>query len=246
MRTVACISVCFLVMVTLVTAQSSTGTCTANDQTAYVVQQLTLSCGFSLQTVNSSLDSNAVDAALNVVCTDECGGELSEWLLNQCNDTIGAAGLYDWCLNTDGTAAFSRCRYALPPFFDAMSSLGGAAACLAANETNPCPDGCDVVLMSLAGLGCCYQSLYNNTDYLQSIQSAGLLTQDYFQALQALGNPLLWAVCQVTPPAMQCSTEGIFPTASIVATTLSIAATISVHLCAMIFLLMIALYMLLQ
>ena len=245
MKTVACISVCFLVMVTVVTAQSSTGTCTTNDQTTFVIEQLTISCGLNLQTVNSSLDSNAVDAALDVVCTDECGGELSEWLLNQCNDAPGAAGLYYWCLDTNGTAAFSRCRYAFPPHFD-VSSLGGAVACFAANETNPCPDGCDMVLMGLAALGCCYQSLYNNTVYLQSTLSAGLLTQDYFQALQGLGNPLLWAACQVAPPTMQCTIEGIeFPTVSTV-TTESLAATILVCPYAMIFLLVIALYMLLQ
>ena len=238
MRTVACISVCFSVMVTLVTAQSSTGTCTDSEQFAYVLQQLPSSCGPNLQIVNSNstVESSAIDTALNVVCTDECGGELSEWLLNQCNDGPGAAGLYYWCLNTGGTAVFSRCRSATPPYFDAMSSLGGAAPCFAANETNPCPDGCNAVLMGLAALGCCYQSLYNNTAYLQDIQSAGSLTQPEFQALQGLSNPLLWAACQVTPPAMQCTNEGIeFP-------TMSFAATFSVHLCAMIFLLMVTLY----
>ena len=240
MRTVALISVCFLVIVTLVTAQSSTGTCTGSQQITYVTQQLPSTCGFSLGTVNSILvlNSSVLDEAMDVVCTDECGGELSEWLLNQCSDEPGAAGLYYWCLNTGGTAAFSRCRYATPPYFDAMSSLGGAAACSAANETNPCPDGCDMALGGLRSLGCCYQSLYNNTAYLQGIQSAGSLTQDQLQALQSLGDPLLWAACQVTPPAMQCTNEGIeFP-------TMSFATTILVHPCAMIFMLLIALYML--
>ena len=245
MRTVVCISVCFLALLTLATAQSSTGTCSATDQTRYVTQELSLSCGINLGTANSSMDSNAVDAALDVVCTDECGGELSEWLLNQCSDTIGAAGLYYWCLNTNGTAAFSRCRFASQPFFNAMSSLGGTAPCFIANETNPCPMGCDLALMGITNLGCCYQSLYNNTAYLQGILSAGFLTQEQYQALQGLSNPLLWAACQVVPPAMQCTSEGIeFPTASSVMVTTSFAAVISVHLCAMILLLAIALYML--
>lgn len=98
MRTVACISVCFLALVTLITAQSSTGTCTDNEQIAYVAQQLPASCGVNLGAVNSNstLQSSALDAALDVVCTDECGGALSEWLLNQCNDAPGAEGLYYW------------------------------------------------------------------------------------------------------------------------------------------------------
>lgn len=237
MRTVVCISVCFLALVTLVTAQSSTGTCIDNEQIAYVAQQLPASCGINLGSVNSNstLESSALDGALNVVCTDECGGALSEWLLNQCNDAPGAEGLYYWCLNTNETSAFSRCRYATPPYFDAMSSLGGAAPCFAANETNPCPAGCGAVLMGLATLGCCYQSLYNNSAYLQGIVSAGSLTQEQYEALQGLGNPLLWEACQVILPAMQCTSEGIaFPTASIATTT-------SVYPCAMIFLLVIAL-----
>ena len=140
---------------------------------------------------------------------------------------------------TSETGAFSRCRYATPPYFDAMSSLGGAAPCFVANETNPCPAGCDAALMGLAALGCCYQSLYNNSAYLQGIVSAGSLTQEQYQALQGLGNPLLWAACQVMPLAMQCTSEGIaFPT--------SFAATTSVYPCAMIFLLVIALCIMLS
>lgn len=242
MRTVAYISMCFLALVTLVTAQSSTGTCTNNEQIAYVAQQLPPSCGINLGAVssNSTMESSALDGALDVVCTDECGGALSEWLLNQCNDAPGAAGLYYWCLDTDGTGSFSRCRYAFPPYFDTMSSLGGAAPCFAANETNPCPAGCDAVLMGLATLGCCYQSLYNNSAYLQGILSAGFLSQEQYRALQGLGNPLLWAACQVTPPAMQCTSEGIaFPTVS--TATTSFAAATSVYPCATIFLLVIAL-----
>lgn len=237
----ACISMCFLVTVSLVTAQSTTGTCTADQQQVYVAQQLPTSCGLNLATVNSNtiLDSSTLDAALDVVCTDECGGELSEWLLNECNDAPGAAGLYYWCLNTSGTAGnSSRCRYATPPYFDAMSSLGGAAPCFEANATNPCPVGCDMVLMGLATIGCCYQSLYNNTAYLQGILNAGTLTQQQFEALQGLSDPLLWAACQVAPPAMQCTDEGIdFPTAGFAATTV-------VHPCSMIFMLVMTLYML--
>ena len=239
-QTVVCISVCFFVTLTLVTAQSTTGTCTANDQVAYVAQELPASCGVNLGIVNSnsSLETNILDRALDVVCSDDCGGELSNWLLNECNDGAGAAGLYYWCLYTDGTAGnFSRCRYATPPYFDAMTSLGGAAPCFAANATNPCPDGCDLALMGLAALGCCYQSLYNNTEYLQGILSAETLTQEQFGALQGLSNPLLWAACQVTPPAMQCTNEGIdFPMQSV-------AATISFHPYAMVLILITALYM---
>jgi hypothetical protein len=233
----------------LVTAQSSTGTCTDSEQFTYVAQQLPASCGINLGVINSNttVDSSALDSALNVVCTDECGGALSEWLLNQCNDTPGAEGLYYWCLNTGGSVAFSRCRSATPPYFDAMSSLGGAAPCFAANETNPCPAGCNAVLMGLATLGCCYQSLYNNSAYLQGILSAGSLTQEQYQALQGLGNPLLWEGCQVLPPAMQCTSEGIeFPTMSTSTTaSTSFAPITSAYPCAMIFLLVIALYIML-
>ena len=197
----------------LASAQSSTGTCTAAEQMEYVASELPTSCGLQLGVASSnvSVDSNTLNAALDVVCTEDCGGDLSNWLLSQCDDRPGAEGLYYWCLNTAGSANFSRCRSALPPYFDTMSSLGGAAPCFAANETNPCPTGCDSALMGLASLGCCYQSLYNNSAYLQGLVGAGSLTDMEFGALQGLGNPLLWLACQVTPP-MACTDEGIpFP-----------------------------------
>lgn len=213
----------------------------ADDQLAYVSQELPASCAINLGIVNSNTTvdiQDVLDGALNVVCSENCGGELSNWLLNECNDAPGAAGLFYWCLYTDGTAGNnSRCRYATPPYFDAMASLGGAAPCFAANVTDPCPSGCAMALTGLAELGCCYQSLYNNTDYLQGILSAGTLTQEQFQALQGLSNPLLWAGCQVTPPAMQCTNEGIdFPMQSISTTTMFHPVTTTI-------LLVIALYM---
>lgn len=206
---------CLLLVVKSAVAQSITGTCTAEQQMTYVAQELPTSCGLNLGVVNSndsSIDRDSLDAALNVTCTEDCGGALANWLLRECSDRPGAEGLYYWCLGTGSTALFSRCRYATPPHFNAMSSIGGAAPCFAANETNPCPIGCDQALMGLALIGCCYQSLYNNTAYLQGLLSSGSLTQEGFGALQALSDPLLWGACQVTPPAMICTDEGIeFP-----------------------------------
>ena len=212
MKKTLCILGFVSALLAFASAQSTTGTCTAEEQMQYVANELPTSCGLQLGIASANVsinDTNVLDAALDVVCRENCGGDLSNWLLGECNDQSGALGLYYWCLNTAGTASFSRCRSAIPPYFDASSSLGGAAPCFAANATNPCPAGCNLALMGLASLGCCYQSLYNNTAYLQGLVGAGSLSEMEFNALQGLSDPNLWLACQVTPPAMGCTDEGI-------------------------------------
>ena len=201
-------------MVSLSAAQS---TCTDQQISDYIVQQLPASCGLNLGTVfNFSVEvqQSVLNDALDVVCSENCGGQFSKWLLNNCDDALGGLGLYYWCLDPGNTAQISRCRYAVDPYFDTESFFNTTAfPCYTASlSAGSCPNGCNQALTSLVtATGCCFQGLYNNTEYFQALVGGGFARQDDLPVVQGLFSRDLWRVCQVTPPS-ECTMEGIeFP-----------------------------------
>ena len=173
----------------------SQSTCNTGDVSQYVAG-LGLSCGGNLLRVNQSSDvSPQLDRALADVCTLACGGQLANWLLAQCNDIVFASTIYHLCLGTGDTAAVgSYCRYALREQFDPTAQFG--AVVLACNGTPPCSSNCSTSLQVLASqIGCCYQSIYNNSDYIQGLQNTGELSNEAVAALLTIGNADLWAAC---------------------------------------------------
>ena len=209
-----------------VSAAQQTPTCDEQEIVEYITEpQFPASCDesfFIVQNGTVAVQPSALDDALNILCTEDCGGQISKWFLNNCNDIVGGHGLYYSCLDPGNTAPdLSRCRYASDPYFDVGSFLRGPARpCRVANQVNPCPDGCSQTLTNLTmRIGCCFQGFYNDTEYLQDLVSAGFAPQELLQELQTFRNPGLWAACQVTPPS-SCTIEGIeFPSATTTTTT---------------------------
>ena len=190
--------------------QSDNGTCTREQQTTFFTQQLSLPCALSFAKVDPT-DSSGLNMLLpdipsrseplNTVCTAECGSALSQFLGTCCEDEVGAAALFSWCTPTGiDNPGQDRCYFALPPVFN-TSNFEGLDACDGANTTNPCPTGCTEALRGIITvLGCCFQSFYNNSEFVGGLTAVGLITPQEYADLVALGNPLLWGACQVEVP----------------------------------------------
>ena len=107
------------------------------------------------------------------MCTADCGKAYANSLSTTCNDDFGAETLKGYCTPTNGEATIgSHCRFALAG---------------------------DMLNFS-DHLGCCYQSLYNNTDYLQGFLDNGfIISPAEFAASQSLNDPLFstWTLCSV-------------------------------------------------
>ena len=66
-------------------------------------------------------------------------------------------------------------------------------------QSGTCPDQCNTQLQHFADqLGCCYQSIYNNTHYVQAAADIGELNQADVDELRMISNPKLWH----SPPKM--------------------------------------------
>lgn len=207
----------FLVsVITLVWCQPGAGRCDQATVTKYVVDNLDARCGMNLDfAFYADISSPGKDAALDAVCTENCAGRLANWLENECGGTFNATSLYYLCLQTQGTATVGRyCQYSIPPVFDADLEISSVfAACASLSQTLQCTDQCARQLQGFADqLGCCYQSLYNNTEYIQGGVDIGELAAQDVDALKILGTPFLWSACGVTPPSKCTAQSFSFPT----------------------------------
>lgn len=79
----------FAITLRLVCCQSNSVTCTADEVEQYQQCNLNPRCVDSLSSVfeNRPSSGNVNDSILRVVCTEDCSGNLANWLENRCRDT---------------------------------------------------------------------------------------------------------------------------------------------------------------
>ena len=161
-------------------------------------------CYSGLNTLPNPLASpDAVANALANVCNDDCGGIFSKFLELPCNSPIGAENLRVTCTPTNGTAAVGNfCHFALP--LTPLVIFNELSSCDNVSSDTSCSPGCRETLVKLKSqLGCCLQTVYNNTIYdAELFLEGGFLTQSQFENLQRLITPdsNLWTICEVKPP----------------------------------------------
>ena len=206
------------IAVTLVCCQPDAGSCNIQQVGAYVANNLEENCAASLSTaLYANITSPGKDAELDTVCTPQCAGTLSNWLLRECNSRFNSTSLYYLCLRTANTATIGRyCLYATPPVYDGNSVTQDLiTACMGSDMPGQCTDACAQQLHEFANqLGCCYQSLYNNTQFVQDAAAIGELAAADVTGLQVLGNRQIWTECGINPPANCMSESFAFPTAA--------------------------------
>ena len=214
-KTSATVLVLLTLAVTLVWCQPDAGTCNTAAVTQYVANNLGASCAVSfVPALYANVSVSVRDAALDTICTENCAGKLANWLLNDCSSKFNSTSLYYLCLRTGGSARVGRyCQYSIPPWFDADGEiLTLFQTCENVIQQGQCTDQCAMQLQNFANqLGCCYQSLYNNTEFVQGAADIGELASQDVGELRVVGNPLLWSVCSVNPPG-KCTAESFdFP-----------------------------------
>ena len=179
------------------------GTCTIDQEIEYAVS-LGLTCAAAIGVVDPNTpDSYNPDVAIRssnlaTVCTRECGGALADWLENNCMDVTGSVGLRIWCTES-GLNFVGRdwCYFAVPPQYN-LTNTDVLAACEGYTLNQPCPSGCAAALTSVVGdLGCCYQTLYNDTFFLGTVVAAQYATAQEVSDLQLVRAPRLWEACGV-------------------------------------------------
>ena len=200
------------VAVATVNCQSNAGKCSEQEIINYIVNNLDSTCASSLETAFTALASPQRDTRLQAVCTSACAGKLANWYKRECEATYNASTIYYLCLGTSNTASLGDyCAYAVPPLFNSDAEyLILFASC--ANQ-GQCTDQCANTLQSFANrLGCCYQDIYNNTEYLLEAMKAGEVTAEDLAAVKSLGGSPVWADCGVTPPSDCTDVSFDFPT----------------------------------
>ena len=100
-------------------------------------------------------------------CTDDCGGIYSKYLELPCNGPLQAELVRLTCTATNGSAtAGNVCHYASPTPNGSPQVLTEISSCDNVTSDSSCTPGCRQMLNNLkAEIGCCFQNVYNNTQY---------------------------------------------------------------------------------
>jgi hypothetical protein len=171
--------------------------------------------------------STASEEKLDIVC-QECPEN------ETCNDPLSAKLRILSCMHTDRDGKLGKsCSHCLREklknntvFADLRATCFGGENAIA-NISN-CPIGCQEALKELkAQLGCCYQSIFNETTLLDAFLYKEHITPSKREFFEKLSMPELWEICDVSLQT-RC-TEDSISTAAMALQHTTVVATAEVH-----------------
>ena len=185
------------------TAVPAISKCDLGDLLAFITSN-GIDCIVSYTTLIFNNPPSKVASALEIVCTDDCGGISSKFSESLCSRPTIAELFRIYCTPTNGSAtAGDLCYYALPNILDSQF-FDEISVCDNVTSDSSCSPGCREFLIKIkTQIGCCLQNIYNNTMYdMQEFVNNGFLTQSEVDRLQKLttGDSNPWMICDVEPP----------------------------------------------
>lgn len=161
--------------------------CSRQEKMDYVHNNLEPECRnvVALVALDKDPELNGLDFAL--ACTSSCLGKYTSWLLAGCNDTFAAHLAQVACLESTDvrTNAISRCRQFFPDVAHDLVFVdtNPCGPFLSSDRIN-CVSGCSVPLNNLINtIGCCFQSIYNDSSVITSLAEEGFLAQSQHAVL---------------------------------------------------------------
>ena len=153
---------------------------------------------------------------LDTACQESCSGAYSAWLRDTCEDPLTARSVDAMCVSTVETAQLgSRCRHAFPDAFNGRALFFGVfSLCDFDPSTGNCGSGersssanltkiCPAFQNITDTLGCCYQSLYNDTSFVNYLEAEGTINETMAEILLHFGQSPLWARCEIDSPGCE-------------------------------------------
>ena len=188
-----------------------TSQCSPEKKKEYISNHLSMECGSGLEVLTQPRRQASSGlfipspSDLDTVCQFNCAGLYSTWLRNECQDPHSSRMVEAMCIYTSGTTEIGeRCRSAFPDAADNLQTIfRNALNCGIGRSPRTCSPNCHTAMNNLINrLGCCYQSLYNNTDFILHLIDAGLINETYLTALNYLNTAAEWDTCNIRVPPM--------------------------------------------
>lgn len=123
-------------------------------------------CGLSLSTAfqPTTTDKTVIINDLENVCNLDCGGNYAEHLKSACEDDITAEILKIICTPAGNNSAVGPyCRFSYGTLYNQTALVALFSSC----SNQHCAPECRAGLLKIKSeIGCCYQTVYNNTHFL--------------------------------------------------------------------------------
>lgn len=192
--------------------------CNDEDVSAFVESELSPECNEAYKTVFASEDDtdstemitdDMIMDLYDTFCSPDCLGAVVRYEKDECSPStatsLGTAKCHR--MSTEGEMG-DLCAFTVGKdminstlFTDVWSS------CISPDPvaSEDCPDTCSAALEELtAELGCCYQTIYNNTDFIDFFTLSGDITIEERAFFGRISQPGLWETCGV-PLVAECT-----------------------------------------
>ena len=155
---------------------------------------------------------------LDIACKNSCQGNFSRWLKKECQDPYTARSVDAMCAPTLNSTyqIGERCRYGFPDALDGRAAFWRVFSWCKFTDPDECiyrpnvprsgePNFTDTSpCLAFEGViqkfGCCYNSLYNDTDFLKYVTASGLFNPTMMQQIINVAMSPIWDQCLIEVP----------------------------------------------
>lgn len=209
-----------IIVVVVVTclARLSDATCNSAEEEAFK-RTLEPECRENLALGSDHLTDPSL---LDSICTSSCLGRYAQWLRQTCHNDNKAWFLRAACLKQVDKEENKRCRL----FFPDKVNISTTRQCAALFRNDlTCGLDCRDPLQGLVDqLGCCFLTIYNNTNVIDGIWEQRLLTGIEYNALKDFQNFNVLSRCITNSP--QTCSGSPFPAVSLSSTAGTISGSL--------------------
>ena len=148
--------------------------------------------------------TNATTADLDTACQPSCAGAYASFLRDNCSDIYTARSVAAMCEPSTGQMG-PRCRKVFPDAIrvDVDAIRGCNFTHIEQSDMSACPTKpnlCAFMSTAIDILGCCYNSVINNTDFNHYLLGRGQISEYVVGRHAEVGMSPMWHYCQITVP----------------------------------------------
>lgn len=174
--------------------------CSRTEKVTYIRDNLEPECQSAVMSILLEENPELNEVNFDLACTSRCMGKYENWLVRQCNGTNGETLAHIACLKSTIkiTNEVSRCRHFFPDVAnDIVFASTSQCGALFSSSRIICTSSCREPLNTLIDtLGCCYQSIYNNSGVITSLSEQQFLTSNQASVLTQFRMSELLETCR--------------------------------------------------
>lgn len=199
----------FGLVVTFSLLHGAASKCSQTDKDDYIATNLGIQCRSAVRSIVQVNNTQLSGIDYGLACSTGCMGKYKDWLLNECMDIHAANVAQISCLKENVTSpgnVIPRCRSFFPDVEVELFTSTTQCVSLLGQPNQQCQVNCKQPLNVLIDrFGCCFVSLYNNSDSIASLLEENFLDETRKGILDSFQMSGLLELCRDGSLPVACS-----------------------------------------